>query len=110
MWRRVVAGAVLALASAAAQCGPDLPTFRLECANGTFTPQVLNVPAGQKIKIEIFNTGTDAIEFESVQLRKEKALSPGAHSFVVIYPLQPGSYAFFDDFHLQHPPGRLVAR
>lgn len=103
--------AALALAWGAGAAQPqDLPTFRLECANGVFKPRVLQVPAGKKIKIEIFNTGTDAIEFESVQLRKEKALNPGGSSFVVIYPLDPGSYAFFDDFHLNGAGGSIVAK
>ncbi len=88
----------------------ELPTFRLECNNGVFTPQRLQVPAGQKFKVEIFNTGTEAIEFESLQLRKEKALNPGGQSFVVIYPLDAGEYKFFDDFHIQVGQGSLVAR
>lgn len=88
----------------------DLPTFTLRCDNGVFTPQTLQVPAGKKFKIEISNTGTEAIEFESKQLRKEKALSPGASSFVVIYPLDPGEYKFFDDFHIQKGQGSIVAR
>lgn len=107
---RALLMAVLCGAGAAAALAQDLPTFRLECANGVFKPRVLQVPAGKKIKIEIFNTGTDAIEFESVQLRKEKALSPGANSFVVIYPLEPGSYPFFDDFHPQTGTGTIVAK
>lgn len=94
----------------AALAAPELPTFRLECNNGVFTPQRLIVPAGQKIKIEIYNTGTEAIEFESLPLRKEKALSPGGHSFVVIFPLEPGEYKFFDDFHIQAGQGSIIAR
>lgn len=88
----------------------DLPTFRLECNNGVFKPQKLQVPAGKKFKIEIFNTGTEAIEFESLQLRKEKALNPGGHSFVVIFPLDAGEYKFFDDFHIQTGQGSIVAK
>lgn len=88
----------------------DLPTFRLECNNGVFKPQKLVVPADKKFKIEIFNTGTEAIEFESLQLRKEKALNPGGHSFVVIFPLNAGEYKFFDDFHIQTGQGSIVAR
>lgn len=88
----------------------DLPTFRLECNNGVFKPKKLIVPAGKKFKIEIFNTGTEAIEFESLQLRKEKALNPGGHSFVVIFPLEAGEYKFFDDFHIQTGQGSLIAQ
>ncbi len=95
---------------AGALAADDLPTFRLECNNGVFKPKKLVVPAGKKFKIEIFNTGTEAIEFESLQLHKEKALNPGGHSFVVIFPLEAGEYKFFDDFHIQTGQGSLLAR
>lgn len=92
------------------QAADDLLTLRLECNNGVFKPKTLQVPVGKKFKIEIFNTGTEAIEFESLQLRKEKALNPGGHSFVVIFPLDAGEYKFFDDFHIQTGQGSIVAR
>jgi plastocyanin len=92
-----------------AWAGPDLPTLRLECKGGVFTPARLEVAAGTKFKIEIFNTGSDAIEFESLDLRKEKALNPGGSSFVVVYPLAPGEYRFFDDFHSKGGGGTIVA-
>ena len=93
-----------------ARAAEDLPSFRLECNNGVFKPLKLQVPAGKKFRIDIFNTGTEAIEFESVQLRKEKALNTGGNSFVVVYPLDAGEYAFFDDFHVQAGRGLVVAK
>ena len=93
-----------------ASAAEDLPSFKLLCNNGVFSPKTLQVPAGKKFKIEITNTGSEAIEFESKQLRKEKALSPGASSFVVIYPLDPGEYKFFDDFHIQTGQGSIIAK
>ena len=56
----------------------DLPTFKLEMNDGKLNPARIEVPAGQRIKIEVRNTGKGAAEFESVQLRKEKVLAPGA--------------------------------
>lgn len=100
----------LAALTCVALAAEDLPTFKLYCNNGVFKPQTLQVPAGKKFKLEIYNTGTQAIEFESRQLRKEKALSPGASSFVVIFPLEAGEYKFFDDFHIQVGQGRIVAQ
>lgn len=88
----------------------DLPTFKLTCNNGVFSPKILQVPAGKKFKLEIYNQGTEAIEFESKQLRKEKALSPGGSSFVVIYPLDAGEYKYFDDFHVKVGQGSIVAK
>jgi plastocyanin len=87
----------------------DLPTFKLEMTDGKLNPARIEVPAGQRIKIEVRNSGKGAAEFESVQLRKEKVLAPGAESFVVIAPLSPGEYKFFDDFH-QQAQGVIVAR
>ncbi|WP_133649311.1 cupredoxin domain-containing protein [Paraburkholderia flava] len=87
----------------------DLPTFKLEMSDGKLNPARIEVPAGQRIKIEVVNTGKGAAEFESIQLRKEKVLAPGAESFVVIAPLSPGEYKFFDDFH-QQAQGVIVAK
>ena len=97
------------LLAATVSLAADLPTFKLEMKDGVLNPARIAVPAGQKIKIEIHNTGQSAVEFESVQLRKEKVLAPGARSFVVIAPLQPGEYKFFDDFHAQ-AQGVIVAK
>jgi plastocyanin len=104
-----LAGLVCTL-SVATAFAADILTFRLEMQDGKFNPARIEVPAGQRIKIEIHNVGKSAAEFESVELRKEKVLAPGAQSFVVIAPLRPGEYKFFDDFHLNMPQGVIVAK
>jgi plastocyanin len=106
--RKIAMLAATALFAGAAHAA-DLPTFRLEMSDGKLNPARIEVPAGQRIKIEVRNTGKGAAEFESVQLRKEKVLAPGADSFVVIAPLEPGEYKFFDDFH-QQAQGVIVAK
>lgn len=85
-------------------------TVQLEMNDGDLIPLVLEVPAKTKIRIEVKNIGTQPAEFESTQLRKEKVLAPGAKSVVVIAPLKPGSYEFFDDFHLDHPRGTILVK
>ncbi|MBA5724357.1 cupredoxin domain-containing protein [Candidatus Liberibacter sp.] len=84
-------------------------TVELEMKNGYFLPQILKVPSKKIIRIKITNTGTEPSEFESIQLRKEKVLAPGATSVLVIAPLKPGTYTFFDDFHLSHPKGEMIS-
>lgn len=106
--RKIAILAMTALAVGAAHAA-DLPTFKLEMTDGKLNPARIEVPAGQRIKIAIRNTGKGAAEFESVQLRKEKVLAPGGDSFVVIAPLEPGEYKFFDDFH-QQAQGVIVAK
>ncbi|WP_310448064.1 cupredoxin domain-containing protein [Thiobacillus sp.] len=63
-----------------------------------------------RFKIVIKNESSGAIEFESLSLRKEKVLGPGAQSFVVIAPLKPGEFDFFDEFHPDTSRGRIRAK
>ena len=99
---------LLALAGSAQAAG--LPTYELHVRDGQFTPPRLQVPAGQRFKIIVKNVGTGPIEFESTPLRVEKVLSPGAQSFVVIHPLKPGRYPFFDEFRMDLPEGEIIAQ
>jgi hypothetical protein len=100
----------LALCAALPVHAADLPTYTVVARDGRLDPGVLEVPAGVRFKIVIRNEGHDAVEFESLQLRKEKVLAPGARSFVVIAPLKPGSYDIFDEFHPDTSRGRIVAQ
>lgn len=100
--------ATLGLASTSQAAG--LPTYELHVRDGQFTPPRLQVPAGQRFKIIVKNVGTGPIEFESTPLRVEKLLSPGAQSFVVIHPLKPGRYPFFDEFRMDLPEGEIIAQ
>jgi plastocyanin len=85
----------------------DTPTYTLTFqADGTFEPARLEVSAG-RFKIVLVNKSTEAVEFESLPLRKEKVLGPGVTSFVVLSLSRPGEYPFFDDFHPQ-AKGTLV--
>lgn len=100
---------VLVFAPARARAA-ELPTYTLVAKDGRLTPNTLNVPAGTRFKIVVRNEGHDAIEFESLQLRKEKVLAPGSESFVVIAPLKSGEYDFFDEFHPDTSRGRIVVK
>ncbi|WP_011578737.1 MULTISPECIES: cupredoxin domain-containing protein [Chelativorans] len=88
----------------------DYPVFVVEFKDGAISPSTIEVPAGTRFKLELRNTGLSPVEFESLELRKEKVLGPGVTSFIVIRSLDPGEYRFFDDFHLDMPPATLVAR
>lgn len=88
----------------------DDPVFVIEFKDGAIAPSELVVPADTRFKLELHNIGDSSVEFESIVLRKEKVLGPGASSFIVIRRLDPGEYEFFDDFHLDMPPARLIAR
>ena len=100
--RTAVGAAALALAGwllPAAAAWADLPVHTVTfTADGRFEPARLEVTAG-RFKIELINESSEAVEFESLPLRKEKVLGPGVTSFIVLTVSKPGEYPFFDDFH-----------
>lgn len=102
----LLAASVLSVSAWAA----DMPTYQLEMKDGVLKPARLQVPANTKFRLEVRNSGKTPAEFESTQLRKEKVLAPGVTSSVVILPLTPGEYKFFDDFHMNTAQGVIVAK
>ena len=93
--RAAVAGLFALAAGLLPARADDMPVIKVEMRDGVILPAVIEVPA----KLEISNTGTSPAEFESVELKREKALAAGSTSAIVFRTLDPGSYAVFDDFH-----------
>lgn len=88
----------------------DKVALDLKMKDGDMIPLVLHAPANKIIRIKVSNIGKGPVEFESTQLIKEKVLAPGASSVIVIAPKKPGTYIFFDDFHLNKPKGQLIIK
>jgi len=86
------------------------PTFKIEIKDGVITPLQLEVPANTRIRLEVSNTGSSPAEFESVQLKKEKVIAGGNTTVMVIRNLDPGTYDFFDDFHIDLPHAKIIAK
>lgn len=78
----------------------DMPVIEVTLNDGVVTPRHIEVEAGKPFKLAIRNIGTTAAEFESLRLYKEKVLAPGAESFLVFRKLSPGTYPFFEEFHM----------
>jgi hypothetical protein len=110
MKRRRIGWLLLAVAMVPLGAQAELPSYELSLRDGHFTPALLEVPAGQRFKIVLKNIGHGPAEFESTPLRVEKVLSPGVTTFVVIHPLRPGHYPFFDEFNPQLPEGGILAK
>ena len=110
MFRRY--GVAIALLAAVSTCvwAQEVVLFKLVAKDARFYPPNLEVSAGKRIKIEISNEGATPIEFESRPLKQEKVLAPGAKSSVVINPLKPGEYPFFDEFHPDTARGKIIAK
>lgn len=97
------------LAAGTAARADDMPVIKVEMRDGVFVPSVIEVPANTRFKLEISNTGQSPVEFESQELKREKALAAGSTSSIVFRTLDAGSYDVFDDFH-PDAKAKLVAK
>lgn len=99
MMRPLLAGALALLCLSAPTRAEDLPVIKVEMRDGIILPSVIEVPANTRFKLEITNTGKAPVEFESAELKREKAIAAGSTSSIVFRTVDPGSYPIFDDFH-----------
>jgi hypothetical protein len=102
------AAACLMMASGANADAP--PAFDLVIRNARFIPERIEVPANTRFRLIIKNEGPGAEEFESIELRKEKVITPGSTAILNFTPLKPGTYRFFGEFHPETAQGLLIAR
>lgn len=102
--------ALALLFAAGCAVADDMPTFKVLMKNGHIIPEAVEVPANTRFRLEIKNEGPGAAEFESLELKKELVLAPGVTRTMVFFPLKPGTYKFFDDFHPETGQARIVAK
>lgn len=75
-----------------------------------FFPAVVEVPAGQKVKLRIINQDPTPEEFESYELNREKVIAGNRQTVIFIGPLAPGEYPFFGEFYPKTAQGMVVAK
>ena len=106
----VACAAFFVLSTPFSHAAEEMPVFKLSAKDGKFDPFKIDVPAGKRFKIELSNDGKGPMEFESKDLKQEKVLAAGAKSSIVINALKPGTYAFFDEYHMDAPKGQIVVK
>ncbi len=87
-----------------------LPSFELTAKDGRFTPEKIEIPAGQKVRLVVRNEGPGPEEFESSDLNREKLVMSGKSADIIIGPLKAGVYGFYGEFHPQTAKGQIVAK
>jgi hypothetical protein len=95
--------------AAAALAQTPMPTIAITLRDHRFAPQDVPAPSGVKVRLLVHNAQAIPAEFESSSLHREKIVTPGATISVLVGPLDPGSYEFFDDFH-SATRGHLVVK
>lgn len=96
--------------AAGSASGADQPEFRLVLKDHVFSPNEIEVPAGQKIRLIVENQDPTPEEFESYELNRERIVPANESITVYVGPLEPGRYEFFGEFNMDTARGWLVAR
>jgi hypothetical protein len=87
----------------------DPVTVVLTIKDHRFTPTVVNVPAGQRFKIQVTNQDATPEEFESYELKVEKIIAAGATITLNAGPLKAGTYPFGGEYHQDTAKGTVTA-
>jgi plastocyanin len=110
MRSRLLLAVALSCLPVMATVAADTPSFTLTIRNHQFDPTELQVPAGQKIELQIVNQDATPEEFESPALHREKVVTGGSQTKIFIGPLKAGSYEFFGDYHPTTARGHIIAK
>ncbi|MGB4058007.1 MAG: cupredoxin domain-containing protein [Alphaproteobacteria bacterium] len=84
--------------------------YTLVIKDHKFSPETLEIPANQKVKIIVDNQDPSPEEFESYELNREKVISGNSKGIIFVGPLKPGTYPFFGEFNMSTAKGQIVAK
>lgn len=106
----IIAGVALLLVAGGAKAGePDGHAVTLTLKDHRFTPDSVQVPAGQRIRIDLINRDAATEEFDSEDLQVEKDVTPNGRVSFAIGPLKPGTYSFMGELHSDTATGKITA-
>lgn len=80
----------------------------IKLENHIFTPNIVKVPEGVKIKLIIDNLDPTIEEFDSPSLKREKILRSRSKTNIILAPLKKGKYEFIGEFHADTAKGALI--
>ena len=88
----------------------ETKVFELVIKDHKFSPETLQIPANEKVKLVIKNQDSSAEEFESNDFNREKVIAGNSEAVVFIDPLAAGEYKFFGEFNPKTAQGKLVVK
>jgi plastocyanin len=88
----------------------DTNMITIKIKDHKFNPEIVEVPAGKKVKLEIINEDKTPAEFESHELKAEKIVKGNSKGYIFIGPLEKGEYPFFDEFNEDTTKGKVVVK
>lgn len=84
--------------------------FTIIIKDHKFTPESLEVPAGEQVKLVIDNQDSTPEEFESHSMNSEKIIKGNSQGVVLVGPLAAGEYEYFGEFNADSAKGKIVAK
>lgn len=77
----------------------DEPVQEIVAHDKQFFPAEITLPAHTKVRVVVKNQETIPVEFESTDLSREVLIMHNTEKSFYIGPLEPGKYAFFNDYN-----------
>jgi hypothetical protein len=105
---RLAAAALISVSLGALAAGE--PEFKISLEGHKFSPDKIEVPAGQKVKLLIENRDPTPAEFESGALKIEKVIPGKSKATLFVGPLKAGEYKFADEYNEKSAQGVIVAK
>ena len=102
--------AILLISASLGAFAAGEPEFKLVLEGHKFTPDRIEIPAGQKVKLLIENHDATPEEFESETLKIEKVIPGKAKATVFVGPLKAGEYKFVGEYNDKTAQGTIVAK
>ncbi len=84
--------------------------YEITIKDHKFDPATIEIPAGKRIKLTIFNKDPTPEEFESYKLNREKIVRGGGKAIIFIGPLMPGEYPFMGEFNQETAQGMIIVK
>jgi hypothetical protein len=106
-----LAGLTAVFPPVAAAWAEDPLEIRITIRNHRFEPANIEAPPGRELKLIVTNADSTPEEFESVGLKIERIIAPGATAEFKLRPLLPHrNYKFFGEFHQDTAQGQIVVK
>jgi plastocyanin domain-containing protein len=102
--------ATLLLAASLGAFAAGEPEFNVAIEGHKFSPDRIEVPAGQKVKLIVDNKDATPEEFESPTLKIEKVIPGKSKATILVGPLKAGEYKFVGEFNEKTAKGVIVAK
>jgi len=88
----------------------DPVELELVLQNHKFSPDQLELAAGEKYVLVVKNLDNTPEEFESADLNREKVVKGRGEIRIFLGPLDRGSYAFMGEYNPETARGRITVK